>query len=1101
MSESHATPPQGRGDQLAGLISALRGAGLDPDRAGLADALWLAQYARPTAMSPASRAGGSAPEGGRPAGPGRAGAAAPGGDRPDPPASQESGGPRPAPAARPPHPDDHTIGLYADQADPGLPADGPRVGVPEARALPGLLELERALRPLKGYRPPARPHRSSRLDLDERATAEDTARAGGLLLPVFRRDPRGQVELQLLMDATPAMRVWQRMLGELTEVFARIGAFRDIQVHYLHESPDGALAISRRLDPGAAPLRPARQLADPTGRRLTVLVSDCTGPLWRDGAAHRLLYRLSRHAQVAVVQPLPQRLWARTRLPVSYGTLLREEGPGASARLRFRSDEPRRRNDARGDAVPVPVMPPTPAALGAWAGLLSGPGAGSVRAAVGWVRPDQPAAAPARRPVPRGQRPAAALLARFRATASPGAAQLAVYLAAAPLYLPVMQLVQRTMLPDSGPAELAEVMLSGLLRRRGGAGGDDQWYEFADGVHDELLADLGHDEALLVLKHCSSYVEQRFGKGGPNFPALALAQLSGEPAPAVGPAVRDDGEQQAAPDERVPQPFAEVAAKVLRRFLPDLTEQAEAAARYGPPSPPPSEAVGQARELARRYESDGRVRHLLDAVALMRHADRASRRWAPDPQLWTELAELLLRLWRVQREAGLLTEAEQVARAAAAHPGSGHARTVLARVLRAQAGERRLAGDRAGALELLRQADREYAAVYATPGLASQDALGPALERADALTEQWRLGGDTGLLQEAAGMLEAVAAAWPDDAARPSALSLKHGRTLLLLAQQTSHAGAGTLAQQAAVSLEAGARALAAESATAPAVARALLDLADALLLTWHDWPRAEEVIERARALADSDALRAGCLVRLGRLRVRRYAAESGPAELEAAAAAFDEASGLFSNDQPEYGDLLQEWGAALLRRAALPGGGPFVGEAVRVLRNCRMETSAADPRLPDRLLMLGQALVARYRLAGDLVDLREAEHLFDRAARGAGNGHTRARAWFELGATHRGLYRHTRAPERLDQAAACYGQAAARALEAERRGEPGGPALVRLAATALHQRGVVYEESQRPLAAAEAYRAAQAQWRRLPDGDTAGQATARRLGGLRGGG
>src|SRR5690606_37130160 len=137
--------------------------------------------------------------------------------------------------------------------------------------------------------------------------------------------------------------------------------------------------------------------------------------------------------------------------------------------------------------------------------------------------------------------------------------------------------------------------------------------------------------------------------------------------------------------------FAEVAAKVLRRFLPDLTEQAAAAARYGPPSPPPSEAVGQALELARRYESDGRVRHLLDAVALMRHADRASRRWAPDPQLWTELAELLLRLWRVQREAGLLTEAEQVARAAAAHPGSGHARTVLARVLRAQAGERRLA--------------------------------------------------------------------------------------------------------------------------------------------------------------------------------------------------------------------------------------------------------------------------------------------------------------------------------------------------------------------------------------------------------------------------
>lgn len=88
-----------------------------------------------------------------------------------------------------------------------------------------------------------------------------------------------------------------------------------------------------------------------------------------------------------------------------------------------------------------------------------------------------------------------------------------------------MQLVQRTMLPQSGPSELAEVLLSGLLSRADGGGGRGQWYAFEPGVQEALLGPLGRDEALLVLKHCSEYIETRFGKGGPNFPALAFAQL------------------------------------------------------------------------------------------------------------------------------------------------------------------------------------------------------------------------------------------------------------------------------------------------------------------------------------------------------------------------------------------------------------------------------------------------------------------------------------------------------------------------------------------------------------------------------------------------
>ncbi|RKN06487.1 SAV_2336 N-terminal domain-related protein [Streptomyces radicis] len=1077
-------PEDRPGEELTTLIRALRRAGLDPDWSGLADALWLAQFSRPTAAPGDGGPGGAAgaePPGDRaglpPRRPGRDGGA---GDEDDPARTTTR------PLGRPPRAEDETVRLYADPVgsghrSPGLPDDALRVGVPAARALPSLLDLERALRPLQRYRPPVRPpRRASARALDERETVELTARAGGLLTPAFREESRAQTEIQLLMDAAPAMRVWQGMLMELSQVFGRLGAFRDIQLHYLHESPDGSPAVSRGFDPATAPLRPATQLQDPTGRRLTVVVSDCTGPLWREGIAHRLLHRLAAHGPVAVVQPLPGRLWPRTRLPVAHGLLRREEGPAGSARLRFTSEGPDW-SEPRPGAVAIPVLPPTPAALGAWAGLLSRPGAGAVPAAVGWVRADQPPAAAPRAGGP--PRTPGALIGRFRATASPTAGQLAVHLAAAPLYLPVMQLVQRTMLPGSGPAELSEVLLSGLLRRRDGSSGDGWWYEFVDGVHDELLRELGHDEALLVLKHCSGYVEQRFGKTGPNFPALALAQLSGEgDRSAFDPDAADPDEGEGPDDEerRAARPFAEVAAKLLRRFLPE--EPLPFAGPRTAGDGGSSAVIAQARALAERFDADGKVAHQLDAVRLLRGATEAQRAegHGTDPELWSELAEQLLRLWRAQRDGDLLTEADNAARTAVAHPGSLAARTALARVHHAAAGERRAAGDTKQALELWGRADREFAAVWATPGLDHRLAVDLTLERIQVLYEQWRLTRDSALLQESIGVLEAVAESWPPDDPQPSGLPLAHGRALLRLAATAAGTEQATVyAGQAVELLRQGCWTLESENAPGARRVRALLDLVDALLLTEDDWLWAEEVVAQAHRLAEERGQIAACHVRAGRLRVRRYEADGDPADLEAAARRFEEAGRAASRDRADYSDLIAEWGATLLRRATIPGGGAFISRAVRVLRDCRMETPAGDPRLPHRLLMLGQALIARYREDESLVDLREAEHLFGRAAHDAETELTAARAWFALAETHRRAYRHILRPERLDQAAQAYTSTARAARDAT--ADPADPdEPLRLAARAFHRRGLVLEVARRPLAAGEAYEAARRLWTRL---------------------
>ncbi|MFC4032484.1 SAV_2336 N-terminal domain-related protein [Streptomyces polygonati] len=1085
-----ADPPTA--DPLAEVVAALDRSGLRPAATELADALWLARWSRPTTAGP-DPAADSGPE--------------PAADRTPPPGhprtpkgdSTDGKGRRLVPPAADP-PADGMISLYPGAGVPGRarPAAGASalgVTIPEAAALPKLLELQAALRPLQRYHSPARPRREV---LDEAATADRTALAGGLMLPVFRPVPRGDAAMQLLMDASSSMFVWERMLRELVTVFERLGAFHEVQVRYLHATPEGELAVSGRFDPEPAGLRSAQQLLDPTGRRITLLVSDCVGPLWRSGQGHRLLHRLLRLGPTAVLQPLPARLWNRTRLPVSYGVLHRAAGLSTAAPLRFSAGAATA--GAEPDALPVPVLPPAASALGAWARLLAGMGSGQVPAAVGWVRPDHPASHSAPR---RTTVPVPALVGRFRSAASPAAAQLAVYLAAAPLFLPVMQLVQRTMLPDSGPAELAEVLLSGLLVR--GTDEDHRWYHFADGVRDALLSSLGRDEALLVLKHCSQYVEQRFGKGGPNFPALAITQLTeglGDLAAdeavrsALEQAARASGVREVVRDEELPavvgtespQPFAEVAARVLERFMPLPQGPGGQVAQTGPAGP--SSVVRQARALTARFHGKGMVQNLLDAVQLLRAATAREGVRGIDPDLWSELAQQLVVLWRVRGGADLLREAQEAAETATAHPGSVRARAVRARVFQAAAEDRAAIGDDRGALELLRRADREFTAVCAAPGLDPRQLLDATLERVRVLEDQWQLGGDAGLLHETLGMLEAFADSWPPGQDRPSGLPLAHGRALLRLAGTArDRQSAAIFAQRAATSFLSGLDALEREDAPPEARHIATLSLIDAQLLEGGRLDEARRHLDRALGESGDDAAaRAALLLRSGRIAVARYAQDGSPAELESAAGRFAEACRLTSRDRPEYREMVAEWGEALLTRAELPDGDGFVNRAVQVLRDCRMETPESDPMLPDRLLMLGRALILRYRAEEDLVDLREAEYVLGLALQPAVEPGQVARIWFELGESHRLGYLHTHRPERLDQAADAYRRAAESASAARPQAPEPGP-MARLSARAHHWRGVVYESARRPRAAAEAYRAALAAWRTLPAGPDSAEA------------
>jgi len=481
---------------------------LHPDTTSedIRDILWLAPRVRPRPSQADGHDGGSrSPPTAEPPSPARADVR---GQPPDVP-------------LRPPE-QDHTLHLPGPAASVGRQAAPVRV--PAALALPDRLGLGRALRPLK-RRTPSR----HRFQLDEQATADKIA-DGGLWLPAMRAAPERWLELAVVVDGYESMSIWRQLTREFREVLEQLGAFRDVRFWVLDRvGRDPSRPSVRRWRPGAPP-RSTGELTDPAGRRAIMVISDCVGPLWRSGAAQRMLAGWGTHQPVAIIQPLPQRLWAYTHarpVPVT----LHAGWPGMpNARLAVSTTaEPAL--PATG-TVPVPVLELDAAWLASWSSLVgtSAPAGVSALAVLCHPGPDSSAqlGTPGAGRAPRRSSDARQVLQRFRASASPEAFQLASYLAAAaPISLPVIQIIQQKMLETPRQSQLAEVFLGGLLRRADPGTDTDPdavHYEFVtDEVRELLLKQLGRSDIVRVLLVVSTYLDVHFGQAR-DFRALLAGQ-------------------------------------------------------------------------------------------------------------------------------------------------------------------------------------------------------------------------------------------------------------------------------------------------------------------------------------------------------------------------------------------------------------------------------------------------------------------------------------------------------------------------------------------------------------------------------------------------
>ncbi|MEV4429728.1 SAV_2336 N-terminal domain-related protein [Streptomyces sp. R-07] len=467
-------------------------------------------------------------------------------------------------------------------------------------ALPRRRELARALRPLK-RRVPSR----VRTVLDEDATVSRIADHDHWI-PVLAPAADRWLDVRIVLDSYGESAVfWEPLARELRTLLLQLGAFRDVRLHYLAPRGDGdpGIGTGTGSSTSSQPLRSTGSLVNPTGRTVTLVLTDGVAPAWRTGPMLQALRTWADHGPTAVLQTLPENVWARTALAPEPGRFRTTEAGGPNSRLLYTGYG--LRPPVVGHRVPVPVLGVTPEWLGPWAHAIAQPAAFDGAAMLLPVSPGSPyhrVDAPGDIDVPERS----ITFEDFQAQAQPDVLRLAAYLAAAPLNLGVMRTVQSAMLPASPLSDLAEIVYSGLLRRvNGGSRPDDALnhaYEFVPGVRERLLSTIRRDEADEVIAAVSAYVDRNAPTSGARFTA----------------AVRD-------PDGTLALPigarhWAEVHNLVRRR---QGRHMAPATPRVRTPvddlvPKPSAESAGQ---ISAPSASDAEGRRFLVTIGVSRHED------------------------------------------------------------------------------------------------------------------------------------------------------------------------------------------------------------------------------------------------------------------------------------------------------------------------------------------------------------------------------------------------------------------------------------------------------------------------------------------------
>jgi formylglycine-generating enzyme required for sulfatase activity len=475
--------------------------------------------------------------------------------------------------------DRNSFGIAPELPSGILPQNSLPISVPDADLLDDTLPLVRALKPL------LKKIESQLMSTVNEAETVDRIAETDIWSPVLDPDQEPWFEVALVIDGSPAMSLWQRLIQDIQQLLRCYGSFRDFRVWQLAVSHDG-VGLCAASD-NESVVRSPNALLAPDARRLILVFSDCTANFWWDGTLQPVLAQWGKSTPTTIWQVLPDWMWKRTALGVGEYVAVRNRIPGArntrltpvflSLRSVARRSSPQSSQEIESDQVSlspppicIPVITSDGKSLQAWSQMLAGDrrysSPGFVLPPTGW-----PSTADSE---PEADDDAAVSdladeqLENFRLRATPAARRLAALLSAAPVItLPVMRLIRASdeLLPGSSPLPVAEVFLGGLLKKApeqpDNASPELVQYTFPDEVRQRLLDVLPKVDAIEVIEAVSKHVADRLNCTLADFRALLLS-----------PDLKDEADRYGL------RSFAQMTAQILRRVGPefkDLVDQLE----------------------------------------------------------------------------------------------------------------------------------------------------------------------------------------------------------------------------------------------------------------------------------------------------------------------------------------------------------------------------------------------------------------------------------------------------------------------------------------------------------------------------------------------
>ena len=431
--------------------------------------------------------------------------------------------------------------------------------IPDAPSLREPLTLAQVLKPLMRQVESGR-----KTVLDATATVEDYA-ATRVCIPILKSEPEPWLDVALVVDESKSMLIWRHTIWELKRLLEHYGVFRDVRAWGLVTDENEQIYIRPGIGKNALQQRLAshREILDPNRRRLILLASDCVGAIWRNGAITQVLKDWTNTQPVAIIQMLPDWLWLKTGLGLGASVNLASLTPGVANKHLLVKKLLLWKDINLDTGIKIPVLTLEPDTALPWSQMLAGK---SDTVASGFVLSS---ATSQIKPNRSNQQPQTTTIQinpqervyRFRMTASPMGRKLAGLLAAAPVInLPVVRLIQETLLPESRQVHVAEVFLGGLLKPltpiEADTLPDTVQYDFMDDeIRGMLLEASPVKDSEDIFNAVSQYVAAQLGKSLQDF--VALLKAPGE-----------------ADNEQV-KPFAEVAVKILKRLGGDYAAFAE----------------------------------------------------------------------------------------------------------------------------------------------------------------------------------------------------------------------------------------------------------------------------------------------------------------------------------------------------------------------------------------------------------------------------------------------------------------------------------------------------------------------------------------------